>query len=96
MGNVGGKQNNRPKIKGNRQSERLAEITGGVGSENLAEMSDKLIGEIGRNAAFPPCQSCGLAMVIVQITPRDDRAYEERMFKCPKCGVMEAKTVEIK
>ncbi len=66
------------------------------GGEDLSDMCDKLLGEMDRNAAFPPCQSCGLAMVIVQITPNDDPAYEERMFKCPKCGVMEAKTVEIK
>jgi hypothetical protein len=61
----------------------------------MSDMFDKHTGEMGRNAAFPPCESCGLAMVIAQITPGDSPTYEEQMFKCPKCAVMEAKTVEI-
>jgi predicted RNA-binding Zn-ribbon protein involved in translation (DUF1610 family) len=65
-------------------------------TQNLSEMTDRLLGEIARDAAFPPCKSCGLAMEIVQIVPADKSTHEERMFKCPKCGVMEAKTVEIK
>jgi len=31
-----------------------------------------------------------------QITPGNNPAFEERMFRCPQCGVMEAKIVEIK
>ena len=66
------------------------------GAENLPEMFDKIIGEMDRNVVFPPCQGCGLAMEVAQITPTDNPDYEERMFRCPKCGVMEAKVVEIK
>jgi hypothetical protein len=66
------------------------------GAEHLPEMFDKITGEMGRNVVFPPCKGCGLAMEVAQITPSNNPAYEERMFRCPKCEVMEAKTVEIK
>jgi hypothetical protein len=95
MGKLGEKQKKKP-IKAKRQSERFKEAAREIGAENLSDMFDKLIGEMGRNVVFPPCQGCGLAMVIAQITPSNNRAYEERMFRCPKCGVMEAKIVEIK
>ena len=96
MGKRGEKQKKKPKVKDKRQSERFKETAREVGADNLSYMFDKLIGEMGRNAAFPPCPGCGLAMVIAQITPSKNPAYEERMFRCPRCGVMEAKTVEIK
>jgi Zn finger protein HypA/HybF involved in hydrogenase expression len=62
----------------------------------VSDMPDKLIDEVARHAAFPPCRSCGSAMEIVLVTPRDVKTHEERMFKCPKCGGMESKIVEIK
>jgi hypothetical protein len=67
-----------------------------TGAESLSDMADKIIGEMDRNAVFPPCQACGLAMEIAQITPTSNTTHEERMFRCPKCGLMEAKIVEIK
>lgn len=96
MKKAGEEQTRKPKIKDKRQSERSMETARQVGAEDASDMFDKLIGEMGRNAAFPPCQSCGLAMVIVQIMPADDPAYEDRIFKCPKCGVLESKKIEIK
>jgi hypothetical protein len=96
MKKAGEEQTRKPKIKDKRQSERSKETARQVGAEDASDMFDKLIGEMGRNAAFPPCQSCGLAMVIVQIMPADDPAYEDRIFKCPKCGVLESKKIEIK
>jgi hypothetical protein len=83
-------------MKDKRQSEPLKETARDIGSENLPDMFDKIIGEMGRNAVYPPCQGCGLAMEVAQITPTDNPTYEERMFRCPKCGVTEAKIVEIK
>jgi hypothetical protein len=78
------------------QSGQPEDAAGEIGAENLSDMFDKLIGQMGRNAAFPPCKGCGLAMEIAQITPTDDTNYEERMFRCSRCGVLEAKTVEIR
>jgi hypothetical protein len=31
-------------------------------AQHLTDMVDKIIGEIGRNGLFPPCQGCGLAL----------------------------------
>src|SRR5580704_545690 len=66
---TGEEQKRKAKMKDKRQSERSEATARPVGAEDVSDMSDKLIGEMGRNAAFPPCQSCGLAMVIVQIMP---------------------------
>ncbi len=83
-------------MRNKRPSEPFKETAPERGADNLPDMFDKIIGEMGRNAVFPPCQGCGLAMELAQITPTNDPAHEERMFRCPKCGVMEAKIVEIK
>jgi hypothetical protein len=96
MEKSGEKQMRRPKISDKKQSEQFKETAREISAENLSDMFDKIIGEIGRNVVFPPCQGCGLAMEIAQITPGNKPGYEERMFRCPKCGVMEAKIVEIK
>jgi hypothetical protein len=62
----------------------------------VADMTDKLVGEVARHAAFPPCRGCGSAMLLILVRPRDDKTHEERTFKCPKCGLVESKIVEIK
>jgi hypothetical protein len=84
------------KMTDKQQSEQPEDAGGKIDAENLSDMFDELIGQIGRSAAFPPCKGCGLAMEIAQITPTVDTNCEERMFRCSRCGVMEAKTVEIK
>jgi hypothetical protein len=64
-------------------------------ANKTAEMFDHIIGEIDRNVAFPPCRVCGVAMGLFLATP-GDRNSEERIFKCPTCGMIETKVVEIK
>jgi len=83
-------------MKDKRRFEPFKEPARESGADNLPDMFDKIIGEIGRNAVFPPCQGCGRAMEVSQITPTNNPTYEERMFRCPKCGVMEAKIVKIR
>jgi predicted RNA-binding Zn-ribbon protein involved in translation (DUF1610 family) len=72
-------------------SERRRWATEADGDDQLSEAFDQLMGEISRNLAFPPCPSCGKAMVLAQVMPPDDIGHEERVFKCPNCGTMESK-----
>jgi hypothetical protein len=91
MGKAGEKQMKKAKIKDQRQSERLKETARQVGADQPSDALDKIIGEMGRNLAFPPCPSCGKAMGLVQVMPADDTGHEERLFKCSGCGTMESK-----
>jgi hypothetical protein len=68
----------------------------GSASDRTYDMFDHLLGELDRNAAFPPCRVCGVAMDLFLATPEIDTRAEERMFKCRTCGMFESKLVEIK
>lgn len=68
----------------------------GNAPDRTSEMFDQIIGEIDRNAAFPPCRVCGVAMDLFLVTPENDTTAEERIFKCPTCGMIESRLVEIK
>jgi hypothetical protein len=83
-------QKREPKFQNKKQSERSKEPARQVGPD-LSEVFDQIIGEMGRNVAFPPCPACGKAMGLVQVMPLADIGYEERLFKCAECGTMEAK-----
>jgi hypothetical protein len=65
----------------------------GGAADNTSDMFDRVIGEINRNGAFPRCRVCGVAMGLFLAAPSDANA-EERIFKCPKCGMIETKLVE--
>jgi hypothetical protein len=65
----------------------------GDAADKTAEMLDHIIGEIDRNVAFPPCRVCGVAMGLFLATPSDGNS-QERIFKCPTCGMIETKLVE--
>ena len=91
MEKAGEKQKKKPEIKDKQQSEGFKETARQVGADNPSDAFDKIIGEMGRNLAFPPCPSCGKAMGLVQVMPADDTGHEERLFKCSGCGTMESK-----
>jgi hypothetical protein len=85
------KQKPNQKLTDKSQSERFKESAREVGANQPSDALDKIIGEMGRNLAFPPCPSCGKAMGLVQVMPADDTGHEERLFKCSNCGTMESK-----
>jgi hypothetical protein len=78
MGKAGEKQKRCGRQRTHPKSERSTETVAEIGTENLSDMWDKFIGEMGRNAAFPPCQGCGLAMMIGQITPTKIQPTDDR------------------
>jgi hypothetical protein len=65
----------------------------GGAADETSDMFDRVIAEINRNGAFPPCRVCGVAMGLFLATPIEANS-EERIFKCPKCGMIETKLVE--
>ena len=90
MGKAGEKQKRKPKFEDKKQSERFKETARQIGADQAGAI-DQIIGEMGRGGAFPPCPSCGKAMGLVQVMPSKDLSYEERVFKCTGCAMMEAK-----
>jgi hypothetical protein len=80
-----------------RLTEYVSILKAGRGqTDKTSDMFDHIIGEMDRNVAFPPCRVCGVAMGLFLATPSADTSKEERIFKCPKCGMIETNIIEIK